>query len=145
MYGFYTDIVDARGTYDCKYPARGRMRVEQLSPYVRDVGVTSFGSIAALDATLYQTRMQRLVTLDGALTLTLASHKGDKSLQHLRREMRGDRYDVRHKVLLDGEGVVVNVGANLGYFTLTVAKGNSTLACAYLQLSQRRPPSFSLC
>ena len=80
MYGFYTDIVDARGTYDCKYPARGRMRVEQLSPCVRDVGVTSFGSIAALDATLYQTRMQRLVTLDGALTLTLASHKGDKSL-----------------------------------------------------------------
>ena len=98
------------------------MRVEQLSPYVRDVGVTSFGSIAALEATLNQTRMQRLVTLDGALTLTLASHKGDKSVQHLRREMRGDRYDVRHSVLLDGEGVVVDVGANLGYFTLTVAK-----------------------
>ena len=45
---------------------------------------------------------------------------------------------MRHKVLQDGEGVVVDVGASLGYFTLTVA-------CAYLQLSQRRPPSFSLC
>ena len=78
-------VVGTYGQLRSKTLARSDMRVEELSPYVRDVGVTSFGSIAAFEAILNQTRMQRLVTLDGALTLTLASHKGDTLVQHLSR------------------------------------------------------------
>ena len=74
-------VVGTYGQLRSKTLARSDMRVEELSPYVRDVGVTSFGSIAAFEAILNQTRMQRLVTLDGALTRTLASHKGGVCLE----------------------------------------------------------------
>ena len=97
--------------------------LEALPSYTREVGVQIFGSLAALSAVLNNTVVRQVHTLSGALTLNVASMRGDRSVQHLQREMRGDRYNVRDGFLQrSSNGVVVDVGANLGYFTLTVAK-----------------------
>ena len=96
------------------------MRLRDLPTLAREVGISTFGSAAALEGVLNQTRIRLLSTLNGTLTLKMASMQGDRSISHLQREMRHDRYDV--KGLQQHSGVVLDVGANLGYYSLVVAK-----------------------
>lgn len=105
-------------------PARAyELALARLPSHARDAGVSAFGSLRALESVLNETRVQRLTTLHGRLTLRLASWSSDSSVAHLRHAMRNDTYDVHyfereHKT----DGVVVDVGANLGYFSLVMAK-----------------------
>ena len=57
-----------------------------LPAAARDAGVAAFGSISAA---ISRRRHEVLRTLDGAVTLQLASIDGDKSVSHLRRDALG--------------------------------------------------------
>ena len=99
------------------------LSLSRLPAYAREVGVSTFGSIAALDAVLNNTKVQHMDTLNGQLKLRFASFKGDGSVRHLKNEFKGDRYEVLwFKQHGKTDGVVVDVGANLGYFSITMAK-----------------------
>ena len=99
------------------------MLLRDLPPAALDAGVRTFGSAAAVAAVLTRTTISELRTLDGALTLRLASLHGDRSVRHLRKSMPGDAYGIlRSAALKQGSGVVGDVGANLGYFALTVCR-----------------------
>ena len=115
--------------------------LDTLPLAVRDAGVAAFGSISALAAILKKTRVRQLRTLDGAVTLQLASIDGDKSVSHLRREMRSDRYEVLKLRDDGGDGCVVDVGANLGYLSLTVAKLYPRMRVLSIEPT---PPTFFL-
>ena len=115
--------------------------LDTLPPAVRDAGVAAFGSISALSAILKKTRVRQLRTLDGAVTLQLASIDGDKSVSHLRREMRSDRYEISKLRDDGGDGVVVDIGANLGYLSLTVAKLYPRMRVLSIEPT---PPTFFL-
>ena len=135
-------LVSASGlpSVRAKSPGDG-ISLHTLPPAARDDGVAAFGSISALAAILKQTRVRQLRTLDGAVTLQLASIDGDKSVSHLRREMRSDRYEISKLRDDGGDGVVVDIGANLGYLSLTVAKLYPRMRVLSIEPT---PPTFFL-
>ncbi len=134
-------LVSASGLPSVRAKSQGDgISLDTLPPAIRDDGVAAFGSISALAAILKKTRVRQLRTLDGAVTLQLASIDGDKSVSHLRREMRSDRYEVSK--LRDGGGdIVVDIGANLGYLSLTVAKLYPRMRVLSIEPT---PPTFFL-
>lgn len=98
------------------------MRLPSLPLSVQEAGIRAFGSAAACESALNNTVVETLRSLNGKLRVKLASMKGDKSVNHLRQEMGGDRYGVTHSNLhSSGDPIVVDVGANLGDFTLAAA------------------------
>ena len=91
----------------------------ELSPELRKVGLRIFGSSLGLAFALNTTGVHHVNVLGGALSLQLASLRADRSARLLADGMRHERYGVTS---LPHSGVVVDVGANVGDFALTVAK-----------------------